>query len=201
MITPIDFARQLLVVLLPTVMLILWRRGVRGTRLFALVLLSIYAVGAASLTLAPIPVDGTLIGELRQEVSVQHNLVPLRTLGLVLSGQSFSVQLREIGGNLALLFPLGLLVPALFPKLRGWRATMGVVFGVSLGIELLQWLGSLGLGFVWKTLDVDDLLLNTISGALGWLAFRSLVHLLGPRAFEAFAPRMRRHQGQPAHHR
>jgi glycopeptide antibiotics resistance protein len=88
----------------------------------------------------------------------------------------------QIGGNLLLLAPLGFILPVLSARFERFRATLATVFGVSLGIEVLQLVASLLLGFAWKSFDVDDLILNTIGGVAGWIAIRLFMAAGGRRA-------------------
>jgi glycopeptide antibiotics resistance protein len=71
----------------------------------------------------------------------------------------------NIGGNILGFVPLGFLLPLVF--FRRWRLTMTVsaVFLISLLFESVQRYTGLGV------FDVDDLLLNTLGGLLGYMVF------------------------------
>lgn len=71
-------------------------------------------------------------------------------------------------GNIAGFIPLGLLIPMLFRGLRRSWKTVPIVFLISLGFETAQLLTGLGV------FDIDDLVLNTLGGAIGYLLFRIL---------------------------
>lgn len=170
MITVLDLARLLGLVSLPATGLILWRRRVPPLRSAAILASVVYLCVLVAVVLGPLPVDGRLIAELRTEGAVRANLVPLRTIGLVLDGP-VSVAVRQMGGNLLLLAPLGFLLPALAGMDRCRRACTAI-FAVSLVIETAQFVVSVVAGFAYKVFDVDDLLLNTLGGLLGWLVFK-----------------------------
>ncbi len=134
---------------------------------------------------------------------MQHELVAFGTPAHLLPGKPNIVQLRQIGGGRVLLLSPGPLLSGL--SSRAWPPENhhdhhGVAAGDSLGIELVRRLGSLGLGFVWETLDVTDRIPGATGGGLGWLAIRSLTRLLGPRAVEPIGPRHVRPEGQPSSH-
>ncbi|HVZ56265.1 MAG TPA: VanZ family protein [Chitinophagaceae bacterium] len=78
----------------------------------------------------------------------------------------FGYVLKNVIGNVAGFVPLGVLLPVLFPSLRTASRTIGTVFLISLGFETLQLVFNLGV------FDVDDLLLNTVGGSIGYLVFR-----------------------------
>lgn len=74
--------------------------------------------------------------------------------------------------NILLFVPLGFLIPMLFPSFHKMWKLLLCSFSLSLCIESLQWLLPLGRAF-----DVDDLLLNTLGGLLGFSCY-NLVSLL-----------------------
>ena len=72
----------------------------------------------------------------------------------------------NLAGNVILFLPLGLFLPALFIRLRAfWRFALVVLLAI-LSVEVLQLFTGLG------TLDVDDLLLNLMGIALGYLLWQ-----------------------------
>lgn len=72
--------------------------------------------------------------------------------------------------NMIMLFPLGVYLSMLFKMKSARKATL-VVFFVSLTIETFQLIG----GFVGlverRTFNVDDLMLNTLGGVIGFMVF------------------------------
>lgn len=86
----------------------------------------------------------------------------------------------NIAGNVALLAPLGLLLPLFWDWFSQARRTIGLAFAVSLSIELIQLIAG-------GVTSVDDLLLNTLGAALGWAAAKLLLRL-----FPRLAPRRTR---------
>lgn len=79
-----------------------------------------------------------------------------------------SVMLINIVGNVAIFIPIGFLLPLLFPKTRRAGVTVAGTFFASLLAETCQLLLRVG------CFDVDDLLLNTLGGMLGYLLFACL---------------------------
>lgn len=68
-------------------------------------------------------------------------------------------------GNVVAFFPFGFFLPILHPKCRSFLYTTFFSFEFSLMVETIQLVSKVG------SFDVDDLLLNTIGGALGCLIF------------------------------
>uniref|UniRef100_A0A0M0KN47 VanZ-like domain-containing protein n=1 Tax=Halalkalibacterium halodurans TaxID=86665 RepID=A0A0M0KN47_ALKHA len=74
-----------------------------------------------------------------------------------------------------MLLPLGVYVSLLFEVNRLSRAAL-IVFSTSLLIEVTQ-LTLSGFGFVWaRSFNVDDLLLNTLGGVIGFVVVRAIIN-------------------------
>jgi len=94
------------------------------------------------------------------------NLEPFETIKLMYHGGRINTewQYKNLGGNLLGFVPLGILLPLLFKRLRSFSAVIVVVFAFSLAYELTQLCTGLGV------FDVDDLILNTAGGIIGFIA-------------------------------
>jgi VanZ family protein len=95
---------------------------------------------------------------------VHDNTHPGQTLRLYLDQPSVRAALLEIGGNLALLMPLGVLLPMLSNRFRGPLRILVAVGLVSLCIETVQ-----GTMLAGRTFDADDIILNTAGAVLAYL--------------------------------
>lgn len=93
------------------------------------------------------------------------NLRPFSTIRLFYKARSLRTEYKykNIGGNIVGFFPLGIILPLLFSACRRWSNTVLTVFSISLFFETMQLLGGIGV------FDVDDLILNTAGGLLGYL--------------------------------
>lgn len=89
---------------------------------------------------------------------------------------------RIVGGNFLLLMPLGILAPLLSRRYRFWRTfLLGLL--VSLSIEALQLVTNL-LGGA-RTVEMEDVLLNTLGCAVAYLVFlgvRKLFRIIDKKA-------------------
>ena len=97
------------------------------------------------------------------------NFVPFRTIEIywyVLRRYGFvwrSWWVRNLLGNLVLFLPMGIFLPALFPSLRRWYRTILATALIVVCMEVLQLITRTG------SCDVDDLILNVLGCAIGYL--------------------------------
>ena len=71
----------------------------------------------------------------------------------------------NVGGNVLGFMPFGFLLPVLSSRMRRGATVILLGLAVSLIVESIQLVTKVGI------FDVDDLLLNTIGTALGYLIF------------------------------
>lgn len=81
----------------------------------------------------------------------------------------WSKMIEQILLNIAMFAPLGFLLPAVFAGARKWYKTLLLVAGISLFIETVQY-------FIGRSSDIDDLIMNTIGGIVGYALFALLNH-------------------------
>ena len=73
--------------------------------------------------------------------------------------------IMNIFGNILMFVPSGIILPILYKRLDNFFKVVGTGFLMSLAIEILQ------LPFVERTSDVDDLIMNTLGVATGYILF------------------------------
>ncbi|GAB2758696.1 VanZ family protein [Streptomyces bullii] len=123
--------------------------------LCAFTFMVVFAVVLARLTLEPSPAS---------EALTHTNLRPGRSLRAYLDQPELRDAVRQIGGNLLLGIPFGVLVPVLAPRTRGILRVLLLTAVVMLMVEFAQ--GSLITG---RAFDIDDVILNTAGALVGYL--------------------------------
>lgn len=119
----------------------------------------VYGVGLIALTMLP-------LGEYPYP---PPNPYPFGTIGQLFGRNGLDVSvLRLIVGNVLAFMPLGILAPLLAPRRRSWVFVLAVGLVVSVAIELCQLGISLLVGYTYRQLDVDDVLLNVIGALFGY---------------------------------
>ncbi|MGW2382354.1 VanZ family protein [Streptomyces sp. NPDC001658] len=123
--------------------------------LFAFAFMVAFAVVLARLTLEPSPASAPL---------THTNMRPGSSLRAYLDQPELRDAVRQIGGNLVLGIPFGILVPVLAPRTRGVLRVLLLTAIVMLMVEFAQ--GALVDG---RAFDVDDVILNTTGALIGYL--------------------------------
>ncbi|MFI6273871.1 VanZ family protein [Streptomyces sp. NPDC050988] len=136
-----------------------------------------FAAALAQITLQPSPAS---------EALTHSNLHPGRSLRAYLDQPELRDAFKQIGGNLVLGIPFGVLLPVLVPKARGILRVLLLTAAVMMMVELVQ-----GAVVTGRAFDVDDVILNTSGALVGYL-------LLGRRLNRAVHPRKRRSKNSEA---
>ena len=104
-------------------------------------------------------------GRIHGQEIYRYNLVQFKEI------ERFWIYRSELGihsfynlvGNILIFMPAGFFVPILWRNKRGFMFTVCVTFQMSLLVEILQLVLRVG------SFDVDDLILNTLGGMLGYI--------------------------------
>ncbi|MFC8065601.1 VanZ family protein [Streptomyces sp. NPDC057293] len=123
--------------------------------LCAFVFMVAFAVVLARLTLNPSPAS---------EALTHTNLHPGRSLQAYLDQPALRDAFKQVGGNILLGVPFGVLVPVVAPRTRGLLKVLLLTAVVMLLVEFAQ--GALVTG---RAFDIDDVILNTSGALIGYL--------------------------------
>lgn len=96
-----------------------------------------------------------------------YNLVLLREIRrfVIYRKQLGAAAFFNLAGNVLIFVPFGFLLPVMSRKLKGFFNVLLLSLGLSLIVEVVQLAAQVG------SFDVDDLLLNTIGGVLGYVVY------------------------------
>ncbi|WP_129842015.1 VanZ family protein [Streptomyces sp. RFCAC02] len=134
----------------------------------ALVCMVAFAVALARVTLVPSPGSAGV---------VHTNLRPGASIRTYFDQPDWSDTVQQVGGNILLGVPFGVLLPVLFPRIRGLVRVVLFTGLVMVMVEAAQ--GSIVEG---RAFDVDDVFLNTLGALIGYLpAGRLLGRAMHPR--------------------
>lgn len=151
-----------------------WLTGERRRAIASRVFGVVYASWVISMTLLPVQLGsfGSGVG-LDQFWRDSVNLVPGETIELYLKSDLGRVAWENLLGNLLLLVPLGALGPLAWRKLDQWGRIIGAGLSISVSIEVLQFAKRFfDMTGMTRSVDIDDVLLNTAGVAVGYLGYR-----------------------------
>ena len=103
------------------------------------------------------------------------NLEPFKTIDIY---RTFG---KQVLGNFVMLLPLGIYLPLLYTRLRKAYSFFTVLltcFLVSVGIELLQ------LATSYRSTDIDDVILNTLGGGVGFIIYLLIKTIISKRSVD-----------------
>ena len=113
---------------------------------------------------------GIAVEDYWMQLSGRVNLVPFSSMGSMLRALWHNpypsvarTVVYNIGGNIAMFVPLGFFLRVFFPKCRSFPGCIGTVALIMSTVELCQLLTLRGF------CEVDDVMLNVLGAAIGWL--------------------------------
>ena len=99
----------------------------------------------------------------------RYNLTMLQEIGryyyIGIRSGAWKLFIMNVIGNIAVFVPFGVCLPALFPRCRNMLVTTMLTLEFSFCVEIIQLLTKVG------SFDVDDLLLNTLGGLVGFIFY------------------------------
>ncbi|MGL5348926.1 MAG: VanZ family protein [Peptostreptococcaceae bacterium] len=105
-----------------------------------------------------------------------YNLIPFKTIvdffSIGIRNNNLLWAFSNILGNILIFMPLGYLMPMLFNKFEKIKNIIIVAVSLSIFFEVTQYIVYLG------SLDIDDLILNTLGGISGYLVYAWLKRLI-----------------------
>lgn len=138
-----------------------------------------YVVGVVAVTLFPLPIQSELIQHRREAGSyISNNYIPFKTIVETIGSGSIRGTIRALGGNLVLLMPLGIFLPLFGKQFMILNKVTLLAIAISIGIESAQFTISSLLGFSYRMTNIDDVILNTLGAAVGFIIFMPLLNYI-----------------------
>lgn len=103
------------------------------------------------------------------------NFIPFKTIISFIKSSyklNLEVVITNILGNIIAFIPMGFFLPIVFKKMNRFKIVVYIILFSTSSIEIFQYL--LGVG----TTDIDDIILNTLGGILGFILYRIGVKII-----------------------
>lgn len=133
-----------------------------------------YIVALISVTVFPIPINKRYIAE--AAIPARNNFIPFHGIyELIKYSKTFKmVLLIPLVGNIFLFIPFGFFLRMKAPILKFQKILLlGLL--ASLAVEMSQLIISVTIHFLYRSIDVDDLICNTIGTVVGFYMCNFLV--------------------------
>ena len=133
----------------------------------------VYIIVVLGLTLFPIPYQGAELFD-----SVPNNFIPFRTIISTLQMGLTVTAFIQIAGNILIAAPYGVVLDLTMRKSNKiWLFLFPLLF--PLVIESLQFIIGFAFGYNYRSVDIDDFILNALGGYLGILFSKLLLKNYG----------------------
>lgn len=138
----------------------------------------IYVLILLGITLFPLPIQAEEIAvNIKYNLGLKNNYIPfINTYKDLISDYNHGLifaSLKQIIGNILIFIPIGIYMPYFIKKINLKKIIIIGIFS-SLMIELTQLFINTILTYNYRSVDVDDLILNTIGTIVGYFLFKIL---------------------------
>ena len=122
----------------------------------------LYATIVFGLTLCPIPFQGMdFIYE------ANNNFIPFATIIDTVQNVNSQSMLLQIGGNIAMFIPCGVLLYITVKRNRRLFIPLAIIL-LPLLVEIVQHAVGIAIGYNYRSFDIDDIILGGIGGLIGY---------------------------------
>jgi glycopeptide antibiotics resistance protein len=141
----------------------------------------------ASVAILPLPIDPDIVEAGRRTgwtgfAAMSVDLTPFETIRRSMRAGVGSYQFTQALQNVFVLSPFALYAPLLWSRLRAWGPFLLVSIAVGWSIEIVQLTISIALGFPYRSIDIDDAILNTLGIVVLFAVYRLILGLISAMA-------------------
>lgn len=183
--TPFPFIFIFTIIYFPVSIIFLIRKGNFKLSQFIIRTVFIYYILLViSLTWFSIPLITRWSAHIHSftELNQQDNFIPFLSISNTLfHSVGLEVILKQLGGNILLFLPFGFLLPLVSEKYHNPIKMLIASILFSLYIELGQAVISFIVGITYRSTDIDDVILNTLGGMIGFCLIKLPFRLLSAK--------------------
>lgn len=143
-----------------------------------------YMATLTAATLFPVKYDHSLMKE-TDIISERIELIPFGVIIEELTSNCPYNAFVQIVGNIVMTIPYGFLLP-LLRKFRSKKEAVLYALALPIAIETVQLILDFSLGTFYRTVDIDDVILNFTGVMLGYLAYKGMLLVRRKRTKEEY---------------
>ncbi|MBO3446045.1 VanZ family protein [Clostridium sp. CCUG 7971] len=142
----------------------------------------IYICLVIGITIFPIPIQPEEIQlNITYNLGQLNNFIPLKTtyenLIVDMKNNALMASLKQIIGNIIMFIPVGFYAPILKKHIKLKEITIaGLIFSIC--IELTQFIINTIIGYNYRSVDIDDIILNVLGAIIGYLIFKVIYPMI-----------------------
>ncbi|SKA68088.1 Glycopeptide antibiotics resistance protein [Eubacterium uniforme] len=154
--------------------IVLWKKNNVIDNIVSIVFI-VYIICLVGVVFFPIPFQKSVI-EIHKNYGYgkNYNIIPFKSIIEILRDDRSFVIMRQLGGNLILLFPLGIYIPIAIKNKKIINYCI-IFVCTSIAIEIMQFMIGKMIGYNYRVVDVDDVILNTIGAFAGIIICKLIV--------------------------
>ena len=141
-----------------------------------------------SICFFPFPFQTELVSDMISEgVGTLNNYIPFKTISTTIyegiKYKAYGVIVYQLIGNVILFVPIGISLYFFSEENKTINRILTVAFMVSISIEILQGMFNSFLQINYRSIDIDDVILNVLGGGIGCYIAKKIKMLIRKNAY------------------
>lgn len=162
------FEAIIIAIMVSPIVIVALNRKYRGARLISAFALAAYIIFISKYFFFPIILDKNIVSQGGQ--TIQY--IPLFPFLEQIQSVGWGQFLYQAAGNILAFVPISFFLALLFPRLQSFRTNLFAMISISFCVELIQLCINLLTDIPNRAIDINDLILNTLGGAMGYLLYQ-----------------------------
>ena len=120
----------------------------------------------------PIPIQKEVISVLKETNSNAKavNITPFHSIiQTVKTNPSIELKLLQLIGNIVLILPITFYIPLVYNRVNNLKKALILSIIIAILIEMMQFVIGRVIGYYYRIIDIDDIILNVFGGIVGYI--------------------------------
>ncbi|HHT87999.1 MAG TPA: hypothetical protein GX002_03185 [Clostridiales bacterium] len=132
----------------------------------------IYLMMLINVAFFPIPIQKEVISVLKETNSNAKavNITPFHSIiQTVKTNPSIELKLLQLIGNIVLILPITFYIPLVYNRVNNLKKALILSIIIAILIEMMQFVIGRVIGYYYRIIDIDDIILNVFGGIVGYI--------------------------------
>lgn len=152
--------------------LIMYKRKLPKSKVILIAIFIIYLTGVFCLAFFPVDYMNTV----NEDFDIMENcikLIPFDFIKDTIQTKPLDYLSVQLGGNILMTIPFGIMLPMIFRTDKKWLYLL-YSLGLTVFIEIMQFVVGFVLNTFYRTTDIDDIILNFSGAVIGLIIYKFL---------------------------